>query len=121
MASTLSTASVVVKAIGVDVASWESQLQAFESVVADAERIDMVFPIAGVGERTFIPNNPSQREFTKPDLTVLDVDLYGVLYTASLAIQQFRKQDLDREGIRGKSQYLLRGAFLTSVTKSRLT
>lgn len=112
---------MVVKAIGVDVASWESQVQAFEAVVADAERIDMVFPIAGVGERTFIPNNPSQREFTKPDLTVLDVDLYGVLYTASLAIQQFRKQDLDNDGCRGKSLFLLGGTFLTSVTNGRLT
>jgi NAD(P)-dependent dehydrogenase (short-subunit alcohol dehydrogenase family) len=32
-------------------------------------------------------------EFAKPDLSVVDVDLTGVLYTIALAIQQFRRQD----------------------------
>jgi NAD(P)-dependent dehydrogenase (short-subunit alcohol dehydrogenase family) len=32
-------------------------------------------------------------EFVKPDLSVVDVDLTGVLYTIGLAVQQFRRQD----------------------------
>lgn len=32
-------------------------------------------------------------EFAKPDLSVIDVDLTGVLYTLALAIQQFRRQE----------------------------
>lgn len=89
-----------------DVASWDSQLEGFKSVVADARRIDWVFPVAGVTERSWIRNDPHSRDFIKPDLTTLDVDLYGVLHTASLAIQQFRRQERDRDGVRGKSQWL---------------
>lgn len=55
-------------------------------------------PIAGIGERKWLPF-PSETqamkegEFAKPDLSVVDVDLTGVLYTIALAIQQFRRQD----------------------------
>lgn len=94
----------VVRAIPVDVSSWESQLKAFEAVLRETERIDFVFPIAGIGERSWITNNTSSIDFAKPDLTVFDVDVYGVLYTVSLAIQQFRRQDKDQDGYKGKSE-----------------
>jgi NAD(P)-dependent dehydrogenase (short-subunit alcohol dehydrogenase family) len=94
----------VARAIPVDVSSWESQLKAFELVLGDSERIDFVFPIAGIGERSWITNNTSIIDFAKPDLTVFDVDVYGVLYTVSLAIQQFRRQSKDQDGYKGKSE-----------------
>ncbi|KAI1618251.1 glucose 1-dehydrogenase [Exophiala viscosa] len=86
----------------VDVANWNSQAKAFSQAVADFGRIDYVYPIAGVGERPWLVNDPSQSGFSMPDLSVLDIDLTGVLYTVSLAIQQFRKQKQGEHGFRGK-------------------
>lgn len=88
----------------VSVTDWDSQKKALEQAVKDLKRIDYVFPIAGVGERKAIKNDPTATEFEKPDLTVIDVDLNGVLYTTFLAIQQFRHQDKDETGYRGRSE-----------------
>lgn len=94
----------LVFAYQVNVSSWESQCQTFSKAVADLGRIDLVLPIAGIGEdRSWMPNDINSTEFTKPDLTVIDVNLTGLLYTSSLAIQQMRKQDRDDNGLRGKS------------------
>lgn len=67
-------------------------------------RIDYVFPIAGLGERKWIPfaEESPGGEFEKPDLRTLEVDLTGVLYTVALAVQQFRRQEEDGSGWRGK-------------------
>ncbi|KIX01583.1 uncharacterized protein Z518_09309 [Rhinocladiella mackenziei CBS 650.93] len=94
--------SSVARCVHVDTTNWNSQEKAFSQAVADFGRIDYVYPIAGVGERTWIPNDPAASGFEMPDLTVLDVDLTGVLYTVGLAIQQFRKQAPGKNGFRGK-------------------
>ena len=47
--------------------------------------------------------DPEGKEFVKPWLNVIDVDLTGVIYTVSLAVQQMRRQDKDSNGFRGKS------------------
>lgn len=94
-------------AVQVNASDWDSQLAAFEKAVDSFGRIDYVFPIAGIGERKAIKNDPKAKGFQKPDLSVIDVDLTGVLYTAFLAIQQMRRQDKDDKGSRGKSQYCL--------------
>ena len=96
--------SQVAWAVQVDVTDWESQRKGFEVAVKHFGRIDYVYPIAGISERPWLPNKPTATEFTKPDLSVLDVDATGVLYTASLAIQQFRKQEVNKFGFRGKSE-----------------
>lgn len=88
----------------VDAASWDSQAKAFGQAVADFGRIDYVYPIAGIGERVSIANKHSSTGFEMPDLTVLDVDLTGVLYTISLAVQQFRRQEPGKNGVRGQSK-----------------
>ncbi|KIW19955.1 hypothetical protein PV08_00530 [Exophiala spinifera] len=98
----LNKSGPVAKCARVDVADWSSQANAFSQAVADFGRIDYVYPIAGVGERTWTTNDPSQTGFQKPDLSVLDIDLTGVLYTVSLAVQQFRKQQPGKTGFRGK-------------------
>lgn len=91
----------------VDVSSWESQQETFSKVVGDLGRVDLVFPIAGIGEnQCWLQRGDSTNEFTKPDLTVLDVNLTGLLYTSSLAIQQMRRQEKDRDGFRGKSMLI---------------
>ncbi|KIW48655.1 hypothetical protein, variant [Exophiala oligosperma] len=102
LADELNQKGPVAKCAHVDVADWNSQAKAFSQAVADFGRIDYVYPIAGVGERASIINNPSQTGFEMPDLSVIDIDLTGVLYTVSLAIQQFRKQQPGKNGFRGK-------------------
>lgn len=95
----------------VDTADFESQVKAFTQAVLQFPRIDYVYAIAGVGERRWLPQTSTTttttekgHEFEMPDLTVLDIDLYGVLYTVSLAIQQFRRQEKGKYGFRGKSK-----------------
>jgi NAD(P)-dependent dehydrogenase (short-subunit alcohol dehydrogenase family) len=98
-----------------DTTSWDSQLSTFQAALkALGGRIDFVAPIAGVGERKWLPSpadsaGPAQESaFVKPDLSVVDIDLTGVLYTIALAVQQFQRQDPvawaapSREKFRGK-------------------
>lgn len=85
-----------------DVSDWDSQRKAFETAEAPFGRIDYVFPIAGIGERRSFPNRPKSTGYEKPDLKVLEVDAIGVLYTISLAMQHFRRQEVDRFGFRGE-------------------
>ena len=91
-------------AVEVNASDWDSQLAAFEKAVNEFGRIDYVYAIAGIGERKAIKNDPKASGFQKPDLTVVDVDLTGVLYTAFLAIQQMRRQEKDSSGFRGRSK-----------------
>lgn len=99
----------------VDLADWKSQVKAFtQAVTALGGRIDLVYGIGGVGERRWLPKNSTSTgapsgdgtalEFEMPDLTVLDIDLKGVLYTSALAIQQARRQDVGENGYRCKSE-----------------
>ena len=85
---------------------WEQQVTAFEAAVSAFGRVDYVYPIAGIGERAWTPHHSTGAKagFAKPDLSVTDVDLKGVLYTCSLALQQFRRQEPDKNGFRGKSK-----------------
>lgn len=92
----------VAKCAHVDAADWNSQVKAFSQAVADFGRIDYVYPIAGIGERRWIPNDPAASGFERPDLSAIDVDLTGVLYTVGLAVQQFRRQEPGKHGFRGK-------------------
>lgn len=87
----------------VDVTDWDQQVKAFEAAVAEFGRIDYVYPIAGIGERAWTPHHTSPKDaFVKPDLSAIECDLTGVLYTISLALQQFRRQEPDKNGFRGK-------------------
>lgn len=79
-------------------------MSAFEAAVSQFGRIDLVFPVAGIAERRAFPNRgPHSEGFEKPDLAVIDVNLTAVLYTISLALQQFRRQEKNQRGFRGKS------------------
>ncbi|KXS99590.1 hypothetical protein AC578_2226 [Pseudocercospora eumusae] len=90
-------------AVELDAASWDSQVAAFQKTLEEFGRMDYVFAIAGIGEKRWLENDAHSTGFVKPDLTTLDVDLNGVLYTAALAIQQMRRQEPDEREIRGKS------------------
>jgi NAD(P)-dependent dehydrogenase (short-subunit alcohol dehydrogenase family) len=92
-------------AVKVDVSSWESQVAAFEEAIEAAHRLDLVIVNAGVGEKVFVPNDGGKgKGFVKPNLGILEVDLNGFLYTSALAIQQMRRQEIDADGLRGRSE-----------------
>lgn len=99
-------------AIQVDVADWESQKAAFEYAIKQLGRVDYVFPIAGVTERPWIPYQQSQSTgFVKPDLTVLDVNGTGALYTCALAVQHFKNFNPNKYGFRGKGTSAKQSSF----------
>ncbi|KAF2995992.1 hypothetical protein E8E13_000487 [Curvularia kusanoi] len=88
-------------AVQCNTSSCDSQVAAFRAAIdwrsSDGGRIDFVAPIAGIGERQWLPfpevsANESPHDFAKPDLSVIDVDLTGVLYTVALSVQHFRRQ-----------------------------
>lgn len=92
-------------AVEVDVSSWESQVTAFETAIEAVKRLDIVIVNAGVGEKTFVPNDAGKGQgFVKPNLNILEVDLNGFLYTSALAIQQMRRQEPGEDGLRGRSE-----------------
>lgn len=93
------------KAIAVqcDVANWDSQVAAIDKAVTELGRLDYVLPIAGIGERRWMKQGQTEK-WQKPDLTVIDVVFLGLVWTVSLAVQQFRRQEKDQFGFRGKSK-----------------
>lgn len=87
----------------VDVTEWDQQASAFRTAVETFGRIDYVFPIAGISESRVFPNKgKGLKDFEKPDLSVVAVNLTAVLYTVSLGLQQFRRQEVNKFGFRGK-------------------
>ncbi|OJJ38269.1 hypothetical protein ASPWEDRAFT_57053 [Aspergillus wentii DTO 134E9] len=77
-----------------NVASWESQAEAFESVFAEQGRVDVVFANAGITEKGRLLPTAEERvggKPSKPDLKTLDVNLVGVLYSIKLGIHYISK------------------------------
>ncbi|KAJ6008747.1 hypothetical protein N7499_001203 [Penicillium canescens] len=71
-----------------DVSSWESQAEVFQKVFAQQGRIDIVFANAGITEKgTLLPEKLGDENQgpSKPDLSTLNVNLVGVLYSIKLA------------------------------------
>jgi NAD(P)-dependent dehydrogenase (short-subunit alcohol dehydrogenase family) len=105
-----------------DTTSWDSQLSAFQAALkALGGRIDFVAPIAGIGEKKWLPSFEEMARqgpdggFVKPDLTVIDVDLTGVLYTIALAVQQFQRQEPALWSATSSSQYRGKIGLVASV------
>lgn len=85
-----------------DVTKWQDQVQLFKLALEDVKRIDYVFANAGILESMYLGYTPAEKvEFVEPDLTTINVNVIGALYTCQLATQVFRTQDLV-EGFRGK-------------------
>ncbi|PSK46302.1 hypothetical protein B9Z65_5270 [Elsinoe australis] len=99
---------IIATAVQVDITSWDSQVDAFKAMLQSVDgRVDYVFAIAGIGERSWLPpfdpaTPRSEGDFVKPDLSVLDADLNGTLNTVALAVQQMRRQEASDDGFRGK-------------------
>jgi NAD(P)-dependent dehydrogenase (short-subunit alcohol dehydrogenase family) len=54
----------------IDVSDWNQQAHAFDKAIAAFGKIDYVYPIAGIGERKWIPNDPNSTGWQAPDLSV---------------------------------------------------
>ncbi|KAF3400118.1 15-hydroxyprostaglandin dehydrogenase [NAD] [Penicillium rolfsii] len=68
-----------------DVSSWESQATAFEKIYAKQGRIDVVFANAGISREGNLLPSKGDNEPMKPNLTTMNVNLVGVIYTVNLA------------------------------------
>ncbi|KAJ8133548.1 hypothetical protein O1611_g73 [Lasiodiplodia mahajangana] len=82
------------KFVQTDVTKWEDQSRLFEEAVAfsPTKAIHYVIANAGIAPAdevfTYEEDGP-----TKPDLTTIDVNLVGVLYSAKLSLHYFVKQN----------------------------
>ncbi|KAF9886278.1 hypothetical protein FE257_011891 [Aspergillus nanangensis] len=75
-----------------DVSCWESQAVAFKKIYSQQGRIDIVFANAGITEKgTLLPPGDSNQEPKKPDLSTLNVNLLGAIYSVQLAIYYISK------------------------------
>lgn len=54
----------------VDVSDWNQLVKAFDQAIAAFGKIDYVYPIAGIGERKWMTNNPNSHGWEAPDLSV---------------------------------------------------
>lgn len=81
---------------------WDEQVALFTAAKALVPRVDYVFVNAGVSFDGLLLHPENQpEEFVPPNLTVLDINLYGMVYSVNLAVQLLRAQEVV-EGFRGK-------------------
>ncbi|CAK7238081.1 hypothetical protein SEUCBS140593_010310 [Sporothrix eucalyptigena] len=84
-----------------DVRKWEDQVAAFEAAVIKSPRKSLDIVIANAGtigrDDLYTFDDPGNGPPAKPELRTVDVNLYGTLYTAKLALHYFRRQPLSPE------------------------
>jgi 15-hydroxyprostaglandin dehydrogenase (NAD) len=77
-----------------DVADYEELAATFARTWKQWGRLDAVFANAGIGDRiNFYAQQEDREDGTppKPNMSVIDIDLYGPIYCAWLAMHYFRK------------------------------
>ncbi|KAI3392511.1 hypothetical protein diail_5551 [Diaporthe ilicicola] len=75
-----------------DVSSWQGQTKAFKDVFNEFGRIDIVMANAGISEQgASAMASIEDDEPKEPNLKIMDVDLYGVIYTVKLATHYMSK------------------------------
>ncbi|KAK0555747.1 hypothetical protein OC845_000004 [Tilletia horrida] len=81
-----------------DVTSWDDQAAAFQAAERQFGPISIVVANAGITDvETFYPEASEDLKVPKrPNLTTVDVNIKGVLYTSRLALHYLRKGDLTR-------------------------
>ena len=83
-----------------DVADWQSQVNLFKEAVRLSPHggIDACIANAGIAgiEPLHLPQNLGAAEPEKPNFKVIDVNLYGVLYTTQLALHWLQKNPLSK-------------------------
>ncbi|KAM7196329.1 hypothetical protein V8F33_006238 [Rhypophila sp. PSN 637] len=84
-----------------DVSSWEDQARVFKEVFEDQGRVDIVMANAGVSEQgrsTMVDLNDDDGEPKLPNLKVLGVNLWGVIYSVKLATHYMKTKPRPAEG-----------------------
>jgi NAD(P)-dependent dehydrogenase (short-subunit alcohol dehydrogenase family) len=83
-----------------DVRNWDDQVAMFKAAIERSPNhsCDIVIANAGVvgNDELFQTDDPSG-EPVKPQLRIIDISLYGALYTTKLAMHHFRKQPVNDE------------------------
>ncbi|KAJ5166260.1 short chain dehydrogenase/reductase [Penicillium canariense] len=76
-----------------DVSSWESQAAAFERIYAQQGQVDIVFANAGISKEGNLLPAKSDTGPSRPNLTTMNVNLVGVIYTVHLAAYYMYKNE----------------------------
>ncbi|KAK0525569.1 hypothetical protein OC834_005119 [Tilletia horrida] len=84
--------------IRADVTSWDDQLAAFKAAEAHFGSISVVVANAGITDAEMYYDDASADTTVpkRPNLTTIDVNVKGVLYTVRLGLHYLRKGDLSR-------------------------
>lgn len=81
--------------------SYEDLAGVFHRIFHDNHQLDFVFANAGVAEYIdYYAEQPASGIPPKPDLSLVDVNLNGALYTSYLAIHYFRRSPDSTKGDR---------------------
>ncbi|GAA5889002.1 hypothetical protein JCM6882_009713 [Rhodosporidiobolus microsporus] len=80
-----------------DVTSWEEQAALFRHAFDIYSCIDVVFANAGITSEEPVFKPTAEGEPRKPDISTLDINLTGVVYTATLA-QHYLPKDSSKGG-----------------------
>lgn len=87
-----------------DVTKWADQVSLFKSALSNVKRLDFVFANAGMGESAYLPTGSSVSspgDWVEPNISTININVIGVLYTTNLAVQVFKAQE-KVGGVRGK-------------------
>lgn len=79
-----------------NVAKYEDLASAFVQTWKKWARLDLVWANAGIADRINFTKPVEEDESgapPRPDVVVVDIDLYGCIYTAYLALHFFRKNE----------------------------
>ncbi|GAQ06126.1 5'-hydroxyaverantin dehydrogenase [Aspergillus lentulus] len=84
------------KFVSCDAGSWDDQVRLFEQAVSLSPNGRIAYVVANAGihrpDEVFEQPHPDQ-EPAKPDLTIIDINIKGPLYTAKLAAHYFIRQN----------------------------
>ncbi|PGH10933.1 hypothetical protein AJ79_05179 [Helicocarpus griseus UAMH5409] len=80
-----------------NITNWDEQVHMFEAAIANSpsKSCDIVIANAGISRAfgdTLWPLDDPNAPPVKPTLSIIDVNVYGTLYTWKLAVHYFRKQ-----------------------------
>lgn len=80
-----------------DTREWQDQASLFKTAIeqSPSRSIDIVLANAGISGRDSVFNDqsdPATGEPVKPDLSILEINLIGVMYTTRLALHYFSRQ-----------------------------
>lgn len=96
----ITDAGGVATAVRCNVTSWDDQVALFQHAVNTYGVVDIVVPNAGVPETGgwLFPTKDSTGKLKKPNLTTIDVNIIGVLYTVKLGL--YYLQDNPSKGLK---------------------